>query len=54
MTENSLAAKFSTPAIRDILIRSAGVMTLTGEISVVGEKPMLVPLQTQEKSQFFG
>ena len=56
MTESSLAATFKIPAIIDILIRSAGVMTCTGEIPVVGENPVLVPLdplQTQENWQVF-
>lgn len=54
MTESSLAATFIFPAISDILIRSSGGMTLTGGIPVVGENPVLVPLdplQTQENWQ---
>lgn len=56
MTESSLAATFTFPAISYILIRNSGGMTLTGEIPVVGKNPVLVPLdplQTQENCRFF-
>lgn len=54
MTESSLAATFPVPAISDI--RRAGVMTLKGEIPLVGENPVPVSLdelQTQENWQVF-
>jgi hypothetical protein len=56
VTRSSLAATFTIPAVSDILTRSAGVMTLIGEITVVGDNPVLIPLdplQTQENWQVF-
>jgi len=51
VTESYLAATFTT-AISDILICNTGVMTLTGEIRVVGEKTC--PCSTKNPRELAG